>query len=263
MNFHDQNTNIVSLTLKNSANLPSAATQETSYISERIKLPIESKIVHNLEIISCKNILEFGEIYLSRLKKAEILPEYGIVVADNELLIKESSHMKFCHISLFNSCIQEITDGGALIFTPKALPFEEENCIYIGSNRNYYHWLVDELPRLSLIETNKQYTEAPILIDKKTAKWQYDFLAMLGVEKNRLRAVDFGRPISFKNLIVPSRLSRYMVAHPQAIAFMRRKLLSTADDLKVKEGKRVYIMRTAHTTTGRTMLNEKNVIRKY
>ncbi len=260
---NNQNLNIIDVELIDIAKVPLSVVQEHTRVLESVKLPIESNIVRNLELISCRNVLEFGPSYLSRFKTAEIFPEYGIVIADKNLFIKESCHVKLCHAPLFNSCLQEITDRGALLSTSRSALFSEENCLYIGCNNNYYHWLIDELPRLSLVEANEQFAEAPVLVNKTIASWQYDLLAMLGIKKDRLRKIDFKQPLAFTNLIVPTHLSRDMVAHPQAVSFMRRKLLDDVDGRDSTKGKRIYVTRSAHTTAARIMLNERLIIDKF
>jgi len=254
---------MIDLKIVKTADIPESALAERTYVIAATELSIKSNTVRNLETIAHRSTLKFPESYVCKFPNAEVFPEYGVISVANTFFIQESCHMKSCHASLFNSCIQEITNERVLITTGQTKLFPEENCIYIGHNNNFYHWLIDELPRLALIETNEQYQTAALLIDKKAALWQYQLLSMLGVEKERWRLIDFGQPTTFGNLIVPSRLSRNMVAHPGAVSFMRNKLLSNANNLSIKPGNRIYVTRTQKTSTGRTMLNQQSIIAKF
>jgi hypothetical protein len=259
----DNTSRTIDLKIVKTANIPEPDLGERTLLLAPAELSIKSNTVHKLQSITHRSVLKFPESYVCEFPNAEIFPEYGVISVANTFFIRESCHMKSCHASLFNSCIQQITDKRVLMATGQTKPFQEENCIYIGHNNNFYHWLIDELPRLALIETNGQYRNAPVLTANKIAQWQTQLLSMLGIDEERLRSIDFGRPNTFKNLIVPSRLSRDMVAHPTAISFMRKRLLPNADNSSIKPGNRIYVSRTQNTSTGRTMLNQQNIISKF
>ncbi len=250
------------LQLVNMADIPAQMVQEHIKVIEATKLAIHSKVVRNRELISFDNTLQFTDSYLARLNDAQIIPEYGLLVAGEHLLVKDTAHVKPCHMPVFHSSIQEVTAEGAFISMPRPIILKEENCIYLGVNRNFYHWIIDDLPRLSLVERSGLFSDAPILVEQNMSKWQYELFNILGVESGRLRKVDFGKPVSFRNLIVPSRLSRDMVAHPEAVSFLRKRLLDRTDH-KATGGKRIYLERTKAVTANRRMLNERNVRDKF
>jgi tetratricopeptide (TPR) repeat protein len=257
------NCNISVLNQVSVADLPDETVHENLRLIEPIKLQIESNVVHGGKLNSFKNTLDFSAAYLSRFKNAQIIPESGMLAVSDKLLVKESIHVKPYHIPLFSSYIQQINDDAAFLCAPKSVVFEKENCIYFGTNNNFYHWLLDELPRLSLIEQMSLCDSRPILINKNASAWQYELLSMLGIQQERLLAISLDQPTSFKNLIVPSRLSKDMVTHPQAAAYMRKKLFSGSDHTKPRTGKRIYITRNIEAKTNRAFLNEKNIIEKF
>ncbi len=250
---------IANLKIASVKDLPLSNTIEKAVTIEATDLVLRSNGVRNKEAIISENKIHFDEGSTSFLEEAKILPEYGMVVTADNLLLKETAHVKQCHFPVFTSSIRNVTGKNAFLFSLKSKEFEKENCIHIGLNNNYYHWLIEELPRLQLLEKTNLFPESPILIDEKASKWQYELLSMFGIGQERLCRVDFCRPLSFKNLILPSRLSRDMIAHPQAVSYIREKLLP-ATNVKPRSGKRIYVCRA--NTPGRGMLNYKNIIDK-
>ena len=254
---------IANLRLMNFASVPMSMVKEHIKVVDYLEISIKSVVIRAGEQACFENTLRFNESYISRFNEATVIPEYGMVVLEDQILIKDSAHVKLCHMGVFSSCLKEITDERALLCTAMPTCFEEENCIYLGVNNNFYHWLIEELPRLHIIERSKLFSESPILVDHTISEWQCKLLAMMGIERERLRKLDFLRPVRFKNLVVPSHLSRDMVAHPDAVSFMRSKLLGRSLDLKPKHGKRLYVGRRDHVETKRGMLNEKSVREKF
>jgi tetratricopeptide (TPR) repeat protein len=235
----------------------------TSYsaVGEACSHSIDAHIVRDSQIIPVHSKLRFDKTYVAEYVYAEVIPRYGMILANREYLIADSAHMKSCHVPLFTEAVRAISKDRALIACRAAMEYAQPGCIYIGHNKNYYHWLLDDVPRLSLLHHSGQYDDSPILIDVNAATWQISLLHRLGIDHSRLRSVDFTEPLGMNNLIVPSRLSKDMVAHPDAVRFMRNRLVPDADELTPRAGKRVYLSRNAQS--GRAMLNEAAVIKKF
>jgi capsular polysaccharide biosynthesis protein len=90
------------------------------------------------------------------------------------------------------------------------------------------------------------------------APWQYELLERLGIDKDRIQLADLSNPAGFRDLIVPSRLSRDQVIHPAAARYMRERLCPHADGTSPQIGKRLYLTRSG--TAGRQLLNESEII---
>ncbi|MDR6383861.1 glycosyltransferase family 61 protein [Paraburkholderia caribensis] len=222
---------------------------------------VSARVIRDEKVIPVQSELRFDASYVVEYDYAEILPQYGMVLANHKYLITDSAHVKPCHVPLFTEAVRAISDNRALVVCRAAMQYARSGCVYIGHNKNYYHWLLDEVPRLSLLQLSGQYQDAPILIDVSAAQWQIELLHRLGIEHSRLRAVDFSEPLGVNNLIVPSRLSKEMVAHPDAVGFMRAQLVPNADSLTPRPGKRIFLSRGEKTA--RSMLNENEVINKF
>jgi capsular polysaccharide biosynthesis protein len=113
------------------------------------------------------------------------------------------------------------------------------------------------------LQHDPELMDAPLLVDVKLKTWQRDLLQRMGVESSRLRTVDFRESMVFRDLIAPSHLSRDMVAHPEAIRFIRNRLAPHADDAVPKAGKWLYLTRSSGAARRSSILNERRVIEKF
>lgn len=115
-------------------------------------------------------------------------------------------------------------------------PWIDEECFLLATvwGTNFAHWLMDALPRLSLLEK----AETPLLLGQKTPDFQIQSLQILGFEK--------------ENLIVPSsplvrcrRLRVHVAApvsgvpHPACLAKVRERLRCETEE----KPRRIYITR--------------------
>jgi hypothetical protein len=223
---------------------------------------LNAHVVRDKQVMPVQSELRFDASYVAEYEYAEILPEFGMILANREFLISDSAHVKLCHVPLFTQAVRATSGDRALIACRAAMPYIRSGCIYIGHNKNYYHWLLDEVPRLSLLLESGNYSDTSILIDVNAAPWQIRLLHRLGIDHSRLRAVDFTEPLGMNALIVPSRLSKNMVAHPDAVRFMRNRLAPHADSVATRAGKRIYLSRGTKTVA-RAMLNERAVTEKF
>lgn len=225
---------------------------------------IDSKFVKNGQIMHFDQPLPFERSYVAEHRAATVLPLFGMLLANDSNLVPESLHHRECHFDIFTAAVRSLHDDRALLIMPEPDEVDLSAAIFIGSNNNYYHWLIDELPRLCVLESSGLDDGRPILIDKNAGKWQLELLARFGIPDNRLAKVDFNRPQRVHDLLAPSHLSTLMVAHPFAVEYVREKLLKSGRDASAKRGKRLYVARSAGTVVaGRSIINGDEVWEKF
>jgi capsular polysaccharide biosynthesis protein len=224
---------------------------------------LDSKFVKNGEIMHFDQPLPFEHSYVAEHRSATVLPLFGMILANGTHLIPESLHHRECHFDVFTAAVRAIHEERALLVMPEAEEVDLSSALFIGANNNYYHWLIDELPRLSVLERSGLDDGRPILIDKHAQKWQLELLSRFGIPQSRLVKADFNRPQRVQNLLAPSHLSTLMVAHPLAVEYVREKLLKNAKSAAPKKGKRLYVARAAGTVAGRSIINADEVWEKF
>lgn len=207
-----------------------------------------------------KNI-DFPAEQLIEVSDVQLLPEYGSVLVGGNTLFAGASHMRRCHDATFSSGLEAVSNGHALYCIARAAPSPVPIACFIGNNANYFHWLMEDLPRLESLLTDQVYSHLPILIDGNTAPWQVELMRRLGVGDSRLCRVDFTRPVAVRHLVLPPRLSKNLIVHPHVVAYLRERLVPHARQLQPKRGKRLYLARKS-ALVQRGLLNEAEVMER-
>ena len=233
----------------------------TKLVGKKTSLQICSTIVYKTNIVEYTSELHFAQPYINLLDAAIILPLNCTILANDKYIIEDSSHHRKIHLDIFTPNIRSLSDTAALVCMPEPDLYPHDGCIVIGNNANYYHWIVEALPRLKLVKESEIPGDLPLLVDKNVQHWQIDLLERFGICQSRLRRVDFSRPLKVRNLVVPSLLSTASVAHPDAVNFVRKTLLREFQDATPKRGKRLYLTRAS--VPGRAMLNAKEIEQKF
>ncbi|MCW2541841.1 MAG: hypothetical protein JWN95_3566 [Frankiales bacterium] len=102
---------------------------------------------------------------------------------------------------------------------------------------NYYHWLIDSLPRLHVLQT-AGYLELPLLVPARLSRFQRDSLTALGIRPERLVPYT-GSHVSADELVWASGAAPIAFCTTQAAGWLRD---SFAADV-VKSGRRLLISR--------------------
>jgi hypothetical protein len=129
------------------------------------------------------------------------------------------------------------------------IEIEEAVPLYHVWSNNFYHWILECLPKVLALE-EQGYTGKYIVFD---AKFIVESLKLFGIDENRICYSD--KNYIVKNLIVPQMYSGYdLVKNTVLVEYLRNKLLDVVGISQ--ENNRVYIKRV----TGRIVLNEDNVV---
>lgn len=207
---------------------------------------------------SVRQIVDLPAEDLVEVADVQLLPEYGAVLVGDDTLLASMSHMRRCHDATFTSGLEAVANGHALYCTARPVPAPISVACFIGNNANYFHWLLEDLPRVEMLVEHQAYRHLPILVDRTILPWQVELLRRLGVNESRLCHVDFTRPVAARHLVLPPRLSKNLVVHPHAVAYLRDRLVPRARDLEPKPGKRLYLARKT-ALVQRGLINEAEV----
>lgn len=125
----------------------------------------------------------------------------------------------------------------------------EEECLWLGgpSPANYYHWVIDTLPRLLALRACAGLWEGRrLLACADLAGYMRESLDLLGVPADALLPV--AGPTWLRSVCVVSNLSSYGHVHPVALAALRNAFLPLAgvgeeDRDEREEGRRILVLR--------------------
>jgi tetratricopeptide (TPR) repeat protein/capsular polysaccharide biosynthesis protein len=153
------------------------------------------------------------------------------------------------------------------IFKQESLPVREQIdgtvAVLTGlSGHNYYHWLVDVLPRWALLQASGlDLTQVDwFLVNNLNHPFQRATLAALNIPLEKVIASDRHSYLQAKQLVVPSFASALGWPEPWGLEFLRQQFLPLAEraSLPTPYPERIYISR--NRASHRRVLNEPAVI---
>lgn len=132
----------------------------------------------------------------------------------------------------------------------------EEECLWLGgpSPANYYHWVIDTLPRLLAFQScERLWPGRRLLVCPERAGYMVESLALLGVGVERLLPIT--EPTWLRSVYAVSNLSTYGYVHPVALAALRAAFLPLVEDSPPT--RRILVLRG--DAARRRLLNEGEV----
>ncbi len=235
---------------------------KATQVQDTVTVSATPRTIHNGQAIAYKSNIIFDPVYDAIYQDAEILPNFGMICAGS-LLVADSSHVKFDHWHNFTPSIIALQEDNALLCRRRAAPFAEQTTYYFGNNANYYHWLVEDMPRLLYLQDRYSTANGYFLVDNVLTEWQQSILLQLGSDPLRWRCVDFLASNRFGRLVAPSLFSKNMCAHPAAIAMLRSRLVPDAASAVSRAGNRIYLARKGRQIRAGKLTNEREVIRLF
>ncbi|MDQ6523324.1 glycosyltransferase family 61 protein [Nocardioides sp. LHD-245] len=126
-----------------------------------------------------------------------------------------------------------------------------------GTGHNYYHFLIDALPRLGMLDAAHPGLRPDRWVVDTATRYQRELIAMLGLEEDRLVAPGPGFSLQARRLLVPSLPNVSTLVSPETSAWLRDRLPPRAAASGLPE--RVYVTRGTTPNT-RRMVHEQAVV---
>ncbi|NJK50537.1 glycosyltransferase family 61 protein [Candidatus Gracilibacteria bacterium] len=238
-----QKNNIVDVTYKTFTYSQTLRTSPPNSIYDRIHENFEKKLT-----------LTNPDTFLISASNCRVIGDEGAVIThDNKLLADVSRHfrVKIDNINLHPElCRLELPKGKELPGTVAVLA--------TAGGYNYYHWLLDVLPRLEII--NNTFSDYYHKIDKflinKVSSFTTQSLAMLEVNPDKVFPLQAKSHFLVEHLIIPSLPGELYAPSPWICDFLRNNFLKQKAD--IQPIKRLYISRAK--ARRRKILNEQEVV---
>ncbi len=111
----------------------------------------------------------------------------------------------------------------------------------LQGDSNYYHFMIDVLPRLRVLEQCPEVAPPDLWYAPKATDFQRELLEMMGVDLDRVLDSSENRHVISETLVVPSPPAMTIVNPPWVAEFLRRKLLPPK--IKRIASRAIYITR--------------------
>jgi hypothetical protein len=144
------------------------------------------------------------------------------------------------------------------LFSPRSTYVPGQYCLLSNPWADgYYHWLLDAIPRLSVVKQFEELAKLPLIVHAGLRPYQRETLSMLGISAERLVA-----PTApcwhVDTLYYPELLSETGNPSPHAVAWLRKHFLEARQPSVGPAKRRLYISR--QDAAARRLANEEEIV---
>ena len=111
----------------------------------------------------------------------------------------------------------------------------------LQGDMNYYHFMVDVLPRLGVLEQCPEVAPPELWYAPRCTTFQRELLEMMGIDLGQVVDSSEMRHVVAETLVVPGPPTPTIINPPWVVEFLRRKLLPPK--IERREGRAVYVTR--------------------
>ncbi len=163
-----------------------------------------------------------GEPYCRWLADVRVETAYWSIMQDG-FVYNDDVHAKNLSTSPFVRG-RVSADGATVIATlPSAYRAIDEECILVGGDDNYSHWLFRNILKLSTLDRAGSLYAYPWLVNSDLKSYQTEYLGLLGQQPGGLIQVDRQRVVACKRVLVPA-LHVSTPAVTQGVQWIRERL---------------------------------------
>jgi hypothetical protein len=185
------------------------------------------------------------------IANARVYSSNGIVVSGNRV-VKEFSHT-------IGKTIDQLTIYNKIILP---IPYKIKGRVLLlstpGADINYFHWMMDLIPRLRLFE--KQGLKLDdidyVLLGHKALAFQLETLNLLKIKINKIINLNQQTHVYTKDLIVPSFVGLSGNMPKSTCLYLRDKFIKR----EIKSTRKIYISRI--NANSRKIINEEDLIKR-
>ena len=211
--------------------------------------------------------------YLAELPDVEVIGGQSFVLADDVVLCDLVEGPSAACAQLETDVLIHHVGSHVLInSSPRAEEVIERGVLLAGrASENYYHWLLEFLPRLALLEDSGKYEDWPLLIDAGLHPNLKEALARVCGADRTLVELKRGVRYGVKRLAAPSPLAWMpvdlkpgsvlqpgdVVFSKRAVQFLRERLGAQALKVAPKQTRRLFLARP--DAPYRRLINEAEI----
>jgi len=209
------------------------------------------------------------DTYLAIVKNAQIFAKSDLIIVNNKVYYDEIDRNHIDLYAIKSPNISKITQDKVVVKIPISFTNIIETGIHLTKDhsKNYFHWLIEVLPRLSLISDVKK--DIPILVSKDLPSQCHEALKVLNQDNRKIIKLNANKKYVVKNLYYPSRLSvindnykqpiysNDAIYSPDSIKFVRDVVLKSLLCAGKKGKRKIFISRSC--SDYRQILNSNEV----
>jgi hypothetical protein len=191
-------------------------------------------------------------VFLARLHHARIVSHEGLVLDQQGDILLESAMSR-----------EEVLQQNGIferLVPPRGIPRPGRYALLAHPwSYGYYHWLLEALPRLALLEQDARLADLQLIVPGPLKRFQQETLQLAGIPDERLVSFD-GGCWEVEELFFPSLPAPTGNPSPHAVEWLRRTFLPGTPDLAEPSGlggRKLYLSR--RDAPQRRLLNETQI----
>ncbi|PKO58140.1 MAG: hypothetical protein CVU19_01680 [Betaproteobacteria bacterium HGW-Betaproteobacteria-13] len=216
--------------------------------------------------------------YVAEIEDAVVLPGHEVLMVNQNrtALYNRLVQMKDWYSLREDRIVPLIANQNILVECGPRAPKRIPKGIFMFSEgwSNYAHWLIEQLPRLHLIEQFPEYDGIPLLLNEGLYPQQLESLQLVSRDRYPIQILANAQRHLVKKLVYPTNLAAFVKRryrpdecantadgpfHPEAIEFLRERILPGSKNV-AKPSKRLWISRKAQIRAGqRRLINEAEI----
>jgi glycosyltransferase involved in cell wall biosynthesis len=248
---------------------------------EIIKIGPSSKCRFNLPKVFDQNQheevheLDTPESWIVKLKNVEVVGGF-CVLKDKKIIIYEpASHPGNCLVSGFRKYLVGVKgrfDRASFNFKPtKTIKYKTGILLSGRCSTNYYHWLIEYLPKFLEIDSQESLKTIPIVVDENMPIQHFQSLMIMNNGQREIIGYDHKSILKFETLIIPSVASfipdRFDIPYWKSgvfsekhLLYIKEKIISEVQKYKFdfqKYPEKIYLSRK--NVSARSLVNESEI----
>ena len=188
---------------------------------------------------------------ISASKVTVVFPGY-FPLWEGKIFEEATASLRFSRLTNIYDMIAFLKYELKLMFSKK-VPIKKEAIYILGAfPQNYYHWLIQMLPKLRLIENNDELNKLDIVLPQKVKGFVKESLEIVGYS-DKVIFLDDG-VYEFDKLHMFTRVHSGGIIYPETIEWIKNKFIKQENSPKKR---RIYISR--QDTKLRRITNEPDI----
>lgn len=230
----------------------------------------------NEKYVKETHVVPVPDSWVAHLKDVDIIDAFCLYQKRSVIIYEPASYPHYgYHVSGFRDYMIPVKNNPKKIRLSYSIrkKFDYDSGILLSGrcSRNYYHWLIEYLPKFFEIDSQDDLKDIPLVIDPGMPEQHYQALELLTGGNRKYIFHDAKRISFFKSLVVPS-ISTYTpdnfdmpywqmaAVSEKHLIYIRNKILSRLEkefDTSKKYPEKVYLSRPSKGS--RQMSNSKEV----
>ncbi|MDC0864840.1 glycosyltransferase family 61 protein [Rickettsiaceae bacterium] len=231
---------------------------EISILYESKTLKLRLPIVINQDLkVPCSDVLtmQVPEGYLVAIDNVHVFADTDLIIHEKVALYDEIDKSNVNRYGIKSPIIKKVKENNLIIkkMSGKIIAIDRAIHLLRDHSKNYFHWLVENLPRLLL--TDNIDDSVPILLEEGLPQQFYDALNIMNLKKRKIIYLKKNAAYKVKKLYYPSSLSivhdnygkplynKDSIYSDDGILYLRNNVLKSLSLEKQQKKRRIFISR--------------------